>query len=77
MQLLPDNFLDQCHQTRKTALKDHRMNAKDPPMEKDNLLMQPLENWEKSDLRAPGQKLFFHVASHAYRRNYDLIDWSK
>lgn len=49
--------------------------APNPPMDKDSLLMQPLENWEESDKRPPGRKKFFHGGSKRFRENLAKIDW--
>ena len=45
------------------------------PMDKDNLLMQPTENWEKSDLRRPGSKVF-SKPSPLFSQNYGRINWN-
>lgn len=43
-------------------------------MSKDNLLCQPMREWEKSDLREPGQKQFFFPGER-YKQGYAGIDW--
>lgn len=44
------------------------------PMDKDNLLMQPTENWESSDKRRPGAKVFSYP-SDPFQAGYERINW--
>jgi hypothetical protein len=46
------------------------------PMDKDSPMLQPIENWEASDKRPPGEKLFFYPTKK-WRENYERIDWTK
>ena len=44
------------------------------PMDKDNLLMAPTEQWESSDLRCPGEKVFSYP-SDSFQTGYERINW--
>jgi hypothetical protein len=52
-----------------------RRPSRDEPMDKDNLLMQPVSAWEASDRRPPGRRAFFHP-SPSYKQRYEEIDWN-
>jgi hypothetical protein len=49
---------------------------RDTPMDKDSVMMQPVENWEASDKRPPGRRRFL-FPSPRYKERYDEIDWSE
>lgn len=57
----------------KGAIDGHKENT---PLEA-SCLTRPVEEWEKSDLRKPGEKVFILQGSSLYRVRYELIDWSK
>lgn len=49
-----------------------------PEMDKDNPMMQPIENWERKDrLGLYGRAFFLLPGSRRYQKGYENIDWSK
>lgn len=63
----------QATQERANSLLAGKPNNK-TPMDKDNLLMQPVNSWEKSDLRRPGGKVFSYP-SDPFQTGYERINW--
>jgi hypothetical protein len=49
----------------------------DTPMDKDNLLMQPVDNWDRTDRKGEWGGRILSVPSPAFRENYAQIDWRK
>jgi len=43
----------------------------------DNLLMQPTEEWDKTDLKGHWGDSVLSMPSKKFKARYDLIDWSK
>lgn len=69
---LPEEF----DRVRRAALA-HAEAAKDPPMDKDSMLMQPTDQWEKSDRDGTcgnGRRLF-SPPSDRYKERYSEINW--
>jgi len=59
------------------AYQNEKM-VRENPLDKDNMLMQPTENWEKSDREGTcgnGRRQFF-ISSPRYKARFDEIDWS-
>jgi len=52
-----------------------RRPSRDEPMDKDSVLMTPTEEWEKSDLRPPGRRVFFYPTP-SYKQRFDEINWN-
>lgn len=49
----------------------------DPPFDRDKLMHQPVEAWDKTDRKGRwGGKKFFHGGSREYVENLAKIDWS-
>jgi len=69
---LPEEF----ERNRRAAMECAEA-RKEPPMDTDNMLMQPSEDWEKSDRDGTcgtDRRLFFSP-SERYKERYDAIDW--
>jgi len=47
----------------------------DPPMDKDNCLMQPMENWDRTDRKGSWGDSFMSVPTKQFKDNFDIIDW--
>jgi hypothetical protein len=56
----------------------HNDRKQETPLDKDNMLMQPMENWDYKDRAGTmGQAIYVFPGSRKYQENYDRIDWSK
>ena len=51
--------------------------AQNPPMDKDNLMMQPVENWGRVEKKGKWGDSVLSYPSRKFRERYSLIDWSK
>jgi hypothetical protein len=72
-----ENLLNRARGIAKTAPKEGI--KKDPPMDTDNMLMQPMEEWDKTDRKGSwGGKVFkFGFTDPKVRKRFDDIDWTK
>lgn len=69
-----ENLLDRAREMAKECPKGGV--EKDPPMDKDNLLMAPTEEWDRTDRKSSWTKVF-SKPTRAFKLNYDNIDWTK
>lgn len=49
----------------------------DTPMNKDSLMMQPVDNWDRIDRKGEWGGRILSLPSPAFRENYGHIDWRK
>jgi hypothetical protein len=63
--------------TKKPALDALRGVDQTPDVDTDNCLMQPIENWDKSDRTwYEGKHTPALIPTKRYKERYDLIDWN-
>ena len=62
----------QATQERANSLLDGKPNRS--KMDKDSVLMTPVSEWESSDRRRPGVKVFSYP-SDPFQAGYERIDW--